>query len=360
MRIHRLMFVVALAGVVYACAEDPRDKLAALPSWTFEDATLFPPERGLVRPEDGIALSDGRILVVDQAVGLREIAPDGSMRPFGLFAEAGYAHEPPDSPAAANGIAVEPDGTHLLVCDMFTGAIYRVNVETEAVERIYTHAFGVNAVRRDRTGAIWFTQSTENPPGPDSEARMYAALDVPVADGALFRIPPAPAGEPLPAAQPVVRGLYFANGFVIDEDTGHLYLAETARDRVYAFHIGAATGELSDRRVIADVMTPDNVEIDEHGLVWIVSPARNEVIVVEQRTETARSVFRAGTPENDQVSAEWQRRGAAGEPRLEIMSPAIWAPLPGFITGVILAPDDGPVYLTGLGDTLVRLERQAR
>jgi len=125
MRIHRLMFVVALAGVFYACAEDPRDKLAALPSWTFEDATLFPPERGLVRPEDGIALSDGRILVVDQAVGLREIAPDGSMRPFGLFAEAGYAHEPPDSPAAANGIAVEPDGTHLLVCDMFTGAISR-------------------------------------------------------------------------------------------------------------------------------------------------------------------------------------------------------------------------------------------
>ncbi len=39
------------------------------------------------------------------------------------------------------------------------------------------------------------------------------------------------------------------------------------------------------------------------------------------------------------------------------MSPAMWAPLPGLLTGLILTPGDGPVYLAGLGDALVRLNR---
>ena len=33
------------------------------------------------------------------------------------------------------------------------------------------------------------------------------------------------------------------------------------------------------------------------------------------------------------------------------------APLPGLVTGVILTPDGGPVYLSGLGNALVKLER---
>ncbi len=42
---------------------------------------------------------------------------------------------------------------------------------------------------------------------------------------------------------------------------------------------------------------------------------------------------------------------------MELFTPAVWAPLPGFITGVIISPGRGPVYLTGLGDALVRLTR---
>jgi len=353
----RLILGFAVLLAASACGPAAGDVLGALPSWTFDDATFFPAERGLARPEDGVALADGRLIVADQVHGLREIAPDGSSRPFGRFAEAGYVHEPPDRPGAPSGVSLEPDGAHLLVADAFTGAIYRVDLVSEATELLYTHPFGVNVVRRDRTGAIWFTQSTENPAGAGSEARLFAALDVPVDDGALYRIAPAVSGEPLPAPQAVVKGLYFPNGLVIDEETGHLYLAETTRDRVYAFHVGAVTGELSDRRVIADVLTPDNVELDESGLVWVVSPGRNEVVVIEQRSETTVSVFRSGTPDNDRLIAEWQRRGAAGEPRLEIMSPEMWEPLPGLLTGVILTPGNGPVYLTGLGDTLIRLNR---
>jgi DNA-binding beta-propeller fold protein YncE len=42
---------------------------------------------------------------------------------------------------------------------------------------------------------------------------------------------------------------------------------------------------------------------------------------------------------------------------MDLFTPASWAPLPGPVTGVILSPDGGPVYLTNLGNALVRLPR---
>ncbi|HCY03723.1 MAG TPA: hypothetical protein DHU71_13715, partial [Erythrobacter sp.] len=99
-----------------------------------------------------------------------------------------------------NGVSWEPDGRHVLVADITGGHIYRVDTETEAVTRIYDHPYGVNAVVRDPTGAIWFTQSTENAAGEGSEARMFAAADKPLGDGAVFRIAPEQVGKPEPVA----------------------------------------------------------------------------------------------------------------------------------------------------------------
>jgi hypothetical protein len=42
---------------------------------------------------------------------------------------------------------------------------------------------------------------------------------------------------------------------------------------------------------------------------------------------------------------------------MELFTPAMWAPLPGPITGVIVGPGSGPVLLTGLGNALVKLIR---
>jgi sugar lactone lactonase YvrE len=253
-------------------------------------------------------------------------------------------------------VSLEPDGAHVIVADVFTGAVYRVDIASEATELVYQHPFGVNTAERDRTGALWFTQSTENAP-PDSEARLFAAVDLSVRDGALFRIAPAAPGEPLPAPVRVVSDLYFANGFAIHEKTGSFYLAETGHDRVHAFRVNIATGELSDRRVIADIVTPDNLELDDAGRLWVASPLRNEIVVVDPSTGQATPVFRGVSPDNDRIVAEWQRRGTAGESRLELLAPDLWAPLPGLLTGLILTHGDGPVYLAGLGDALVRLPR---
>lgn len=336
-----------------AATDDSPPASSAAPA--YQQVGLFPADRSLVRPEDGVMLGDGTLLIADQIHGLVALAEDGSKRPFGDFAAAGYMHAPPERSAGPNGVALEPDGIHVLVADVLTGAIYRVNSQDESVERVHQHAFGANSARRDRSGALWFTQSTENS-GPESEKRMFAAVDTRPADGALFRIAPYSDEASAPQAELKLSGLDFANGIAIDEARDRIYVAETMADRILSFQLSEATGELSDRRVIEGVPTPDNIELDAAGRLWVASPIYNALIVVDPETGEWSTAFHPQTPEHDRLLAEWQRRGEAGEPRLGLVGPDMWSPLPGLITGLILTGEGGPIYLTGLGNALVRIE----
>ena len=347
---HRICFALltlALGFVVHADASE-----SAL---SYQQVALFPADRSLVRPEDGVMLADGTLLIADQVHGLVALDPDGAKRPFGDFAAAGYVHEPPERSAGPNGVALEPNGVYVLVADIFTGAIYRVHTGTEHVERIYQHEFGVNSARRDRLGALWFTQSTENN-GPDSEARMFAAVDLKPLDGALFRLGPTDDHEPHPDLRRMDSGLDFANGLAIDEARHQLYVAETMANRIIGYRLSVPAGRLSDRRVIANVPSPDNIELDASGRLWVASPIANALLVVDPETGEWSTAFHHPTPEHQRLMAEWQRRSETGESLLALIGPDMWSPLPGLLTGMILTHEGGPIYLTGLGDTLVKLE----
>ena len=163
---------------------------------------------------------------------------------------------------------------------------------------------------------------------------MFAAADRPLSDGALYRIPPQPASGAQGVAKIKVANLDFANGFVIDEVRGRLYLSETMADRVVGFKLSLSTGGLFDRRVVANLLTPDNIELDELGRLWVASPIHNEIVVIEPKSGEVQSVFRAESADNDRIAAEWQRRAEAGEPRLDLISPAMWAPMPGLLTAL--------------------------
>ncbi len=351
------ILLAAIGMGAMACAPSATESEAANTEetkqhhWTFEDSVFFPSDRSLQRAEDGVVLPDGTLLVADQRHGLVALAPDGSIRPYGDFAAAGYRYEPPMLNAGPNGVAFTPDRKHVLVADIFTGAIYRTDISTETTELIYDHEFGANTAEADSTGAIWFTQSTENN-GPDSEARMFAAADLPISDGALFRL--APGAE---QAELKVDGLEFGNGVVIDEARGQIYVAETVGGRINAFKASFDTGELSDRRVLADVMTPDNIELDDDGMVWAASPFGNAIFIIDPDTGETYSAFHPQTEAGDVVIAEYNRRKDAGEGMLSLVGPDMWTPMPGLVTGIILTPGGGPVYVSGLADTLVKLDR---
>jgi sugar lactone lactonase YvrE len=362
-RVHRLISLSLLTAgaAVLGCGDAGRDSARAangateeLPRWSFSEDLIFPADRPLMRPEDGVALPDGRLLVADQAHGLRLILEDGSTRPFGRFAEAGYVHRPPDRAGGANGVSLEPAGTHVLVTDVHHGGIYRVDVVSEDTEVLYRHAFGVNSARRDRRGGVWFSQSTRNTP-ENAEAEIWRAIASPVADGALYYLPGA-GGTAGIAAVRVADSLYFANGLALDEQAGHLYVAELMRNRVLRFRMDVAAGRLTDRATALEVLTPDNLELDSAGL-WIVSALRSEILVLDLDSGVARPVFRIATPRSEELIREAEARLQAGTSALDLLGPDLWEPGPGSMTGVVLSPSRGPVYVTNLGNALIRLGR---
>ena len=349
-----LLFTILGLAACARSGEDPAAvAAAAIPTWSWDSTLLFPRDGSLHRPEDGIALSDGRLVVADQVVGLRVVSPDGSSQPFGNLPAAGYTHNPPTHNGGANGVSLEPNGTHVLVADVFGAAIYRVEIATGATERVYQHQYGINTAVRDSKFAIWFTQSAHNTP-EEGEPRLWASVDVARPEGALYRIP-FQEGKP-GTAQLLADSLQLANGLVLDEGAGFLYVAETTGGRVLRYRLDVDAGTVSERTVFVDSVAVDNLELDGAGNLWMAVPLTNELLVVNTVTGARHSAFRSHTPEQGAIVAEFMRRGETNTPRMDLFTPALWAPLPSPITGVIVGPV-GPVYATGLGNALLKLPR---
>ena len=367
LRIDPRMFVSLLlaSGLLLGCqpfaeeAEESADLATAspaappVPSYAFEPTMVFPADRSLLRPEDGVELADGRIIVADQQHGLRVFDDTGSHRPFGRFAEAGYEHSPPEIVGGPNGVTLVPGATHLLVADVFRGGLYRVEIASEATEKVYQHPFGINTARADSRGGVWFTQSTRNNP-ERGEEELFESVGVPNPDGALFYLPPGAAADG--TAVLLAEGLNFTNGVVLDEERGLLYMSETMGSRVHRFEIDIEAGTVSNQTAAVEVDHPDNLELDRHGRLWIASPVRSEIVVFDPATGKKEPVFRISTPESEAQIEAIEARLTEGVSWLDLLTPPLYEPAPGPITGLILTSDgEGAAYLTGLGNALIDL-----
>jgi sugar lactone lactonase YvrE len=346
-----LFFVFTFTGCNSPKANDKikstEESTKQFPYFTFQKENLFPGDASLLRTEDGVSLEDGRIIVVDQAKGLRLIEKDGSNRPFGNFTTAGFVHLPPEQIASPNGVILEHDGKHLIVSDVADGKIYRINVASEEVEMIYDHPYGVNTIYRDKTGALWFSQPTKS----TNMEELFQDVNLPVPHGAVFRM-----ADLKSAPTKIADSLYFANGITMDKDEKQLFVSETMMDRVHVFEVDVNSGVTKYTGVAANVGSPDNILIDQEGRLIVASPLFNQVVAVDFENHSQYIIFDGSTKDNLKITNEWNRRSHLGMERLELLSPDLFLPLPGLITGMFFSNDGKTLYITNLGNDLLKYE----
>ena len=211
---------------------------------------------GLLFPEGPIALPDGSVLVAEiQGARLVKVHADGRKQ---VVAELG---------GGPNGAALGPDG-HVYVCnnggfswrsdDGFTrpsgaadgyrgGCIQRVNLQTGAVQTLYTECDGVplhgpNDIVFDAQGGFWFTDF-----GKTFDDRiMRGAVYYASTDGRFIRR--------------AAKHLLTPNGVGLSPDGKTLYVSETEASRLWSYPI-TGRGELA----LAPWPSPNGGEL-VHGL----------------------------------------------------------------------------------------------
>lgn len=195
---------------------------------------------GLLFPEGPIAMPDGSVIVVEIARGtLSRVQPDGEVE---VIAELG---------GGPNGAAIGPDGA-AYVCNnggfewhevngclipserpanYSGGRIERVNLETGAVEVLYSSCNGnplngPNDIVFDAHGGFYFTDLGKSYGRQQDRGSVFYAR----ADGSMIR--------------EIVFPMIMPNGIGLSADEKTLYVAESATARLWAFQL-SAPGEVA-------------------------------------------------------------------------------------------------------------------
>jgi len=238
------------------------------PLWGFTPVTNAEPFSFLptdmsccTRPEDGVGLANGAIVVGDRDSGLRYISSDySSSRPFGKL----------PSDALVNGVSRDKHG-FLIVTDIGNARVFAVDPETEETQTLFSGPASavLNDAVRTEDGRVWVSLSTDGD--------LFAAVLEPTANGAIWRIDPTAnlgnghfaydnAGAVVVASQ-----LLFANGVLLDNDETYLYWAETTGNVIMKASIGEG-GELGTPVLFAQIpFGGDNLSMDYNGNIYFAN-----------------------------------------------------------------------------------------
>ena len=348
----KLLFLAGVINLTASCSTNEGEVAKTKASWNLSDGVEFPENRPLSRAEDGVVFEDGTLIVADQRYGLAKISLDGKVEPFGDFGAIGYSHAPPEIESGPNGVHFTPDKRFILTADVFSGQIYKTSVESGKTEIIYSHEFGVNTAIQDSSGAIWFTQSTQN----NNEERLFGALARPMSDGAVFRIPSSTDSSASNSPELVVEGLNFANGFYIDEVNNKFYLSETLGNRVLTYDLNLSVGSLSNPETLVKLPSPDNMQLNHDGLLWVASPLSNQIYSVNTLDGTADVVFDAQTNVGKAIVEKGLSRVANGKGIVDLIGPDVTGNMPGLLTGMIIGNQNQPFYVANLGQALIKVD----
>ncbi len=178
-----------------------------------------------------------------------------------------------------------------------------------------------------------------------------------IPDGALYRIPISKDGT-LSKPELILKNLYFANGFYIDEKRNKLYLSEMMKNRVLSFDIDIITGSVSNQTTLAVIPTPDNMELDSEGNLWISSPLANQIFSVDPENGETYVVFDAQTQIGLENMEEAIRRMELGNGFAELLTSELTGEMPGLLTGLIIGDESQPFYVANLGTALIKVSKE--
>lgn len=156
-------------------ARQPSSLSSFAPVTTEQPFVFIPADKSCcTRPEDGVGLADGSIVVGDRDSGLRLISrKHKSSRSFGAI--------PAD--ALVNGVSLDRHGL-LIVTDIAKARVFEVNPLTEETRTLFTgpESAVLNDAVRNRHGIIWVSLSTSSP--------LFDSILMPLPDGAIWQINP--------------------------------------------------------------------------------------------------------------------------------------------------------------------------
>lgn len=176
---------------------------------------------------------------------------------------------------STNGLVVHQDGS-LFACDFGAGAILRI--DQEGVSEIYASGYRGSRFQRpndlafDPQGNLYFTDSgayrKENP------------------DGVVYRID-ARTREVTPAAE----GLGFPNGLAFAPDAKHLYVCESAFQRIVRFRV-LDDGKLETAGVFAELPggDPDGINFDREGNLYVAHFGGGAVFVLSPEGDIKKKI----------------------------------------------------------------------
>jgi gluconolactonase len=259
---------------------------------------------GLGFPEGPVAMDDGSVLLVEiRAQALTRVAPDGTST---VVAKTG---------GGPNGAAIGPDGK-AYVCnnggfewhdlmgmsipgaqppDYIGGRIQRVDLDTGAVEDLYTECDGnplkgPNDIVFDSSGGFWFTDLGKTRAREQDRGGLYYAK----ADGSEIR--------------EVVYGLDHPNGVGLSPDGDRLYVAETTTGRVWWWDLaepGAlkpgtampfAPGQATLLHTFDNYQLLDSLAVDGDGNVCVATLLTGAITAI---SPDGKVVAQVAVPEHD-------------------------------------------------------------
>ena len=147
----------------------------------------------------------------------------------------------------------------------------------------------------------------------------------------------------------------FANGFYIDEKNNKFYLSETMANRVLSFDLNIEKGELTNRNVLAKIPSPDNMQLNHDGFLWVASPLSNQIYSINILTGEHSVVFDAQTQAGIKNMEKGLASVANGEGIIDFIEEDTIGDMPGLLTGMIIGDETQPFYVANLGAALIKV-----